>query len=136
MLEILSPDQWGKMADASTTGLPTDPMADTALRRVKLGSVLRYGFEIYNAKLGASKQPDVATQVRVFRDGKLVLDGKPTPLDLRVQTSMRQLRSAGAVSIGNKMAAGDYVLQVIVTDKLGNPKQQVTSQFVQFEVVE
>jgi hypothetical protein len=34
------------------------------------------------------------------------------------------------------MGAGDYVLQVVVTDKLAKEKYNSTSQFVQFEIVD
>ncbi len=110
-------------------------MTDTALRRVKIGSVLRYGYEIYNAKLNASKQPAVETRIRVFRDGKLILDGKQTPLNLTGQTDMQHLKAAGAVAIGEKLTPGDYILQIIVTDPLAKTNQQIATQFVQFEVV-
>ena len=114
---------------------PTNAMSDTALRRVKIGSVLRYGFEIYNAKMDTSRQPKVQTKIRVFRDGKLILDGKETPLDLHGQTDMLRLKAAGAVAIGDKLLPGDYILQIIVTDPLAKSKEQIATQFIQFEVV-
>ena len=33
-----------------------------------------------------------------------------------------------------RIEPGEYVLQIIVTDKLANTKRQIASQFVQFEV--
>ena len=98
--------------------------------------MLRYGFEIYNAKLDQAKQPHLQTRIRVFRDGKLILDGKQTPFDLRGQTDLQHLKSAGAIAIGDKLSAGDYILQVIATDELAKAKQQIATQFVQFEIVE
>jgi hypothetical protein len=135
ILENLTADQWRNM---SLTGASpgADPVADTALRRVRVGSVLRYGYEIYNAKLNGSKQPQLQTKIRVFRDGTLVLDGKPTSFDLGGQTNLSHLRAVGAVAIGLKLVPGDYILQVIVTDQLAKGKQQIATQFVQFEVVE
>jgi VWFA-related protein len=136
VLENLTADRWRKTADPTSLRLPTDPMSDTALRRVKLGTVLRYGLEIYNAKLNGTNQLGIRTRVRVFRDGKLILDGKETPLELGGQTDVQHLKAAGAVAIGDKLTPGDYVLQVIVTDELANAKQQIATQYVQFEVVE
>lgn len=136
VLENLTADQWRKISDPGGGRVLSNPMADTALRRVKVGSVLRYGFEIYNAKLNQAKQPGLRTRIRVFRDGKLVLDGKQTPFDLHGQTDMQHLRAAGAVAIGNKMLPGDYILQIIVTDTLAKAKQQIATQFVQFEIVD
>ncbi len=136
VLENLSADQWRRIADSTAPRMISNPMADTALRRVRKNSVLRYGFEIYNAKLNPFRQPQLQTRIRVFRDGKLILDGKQTPFDLRGQTDMLHLKTSGAVAIGEKLLPGDYILQVIVTDELAKAKQQIATQFVQFEIVE
>jgi VWFA-related protein len=114
----------------------TNPLADTALRRVKRGSLLSYNYLVYNAKLIGAKQLQLQTKIRVFQDGKLVLDGQQKPLTLTSQTDMRQLKARGAVAIGDKFMPGDYVLQIIVTDALAKAKEQTATQFVQFEIVE
>ena len=36
--------------------------------------------------------------------------------------------------LGGKIASGDYMLQVIVTDKLANEKYRVPTQSIGFEV--
>lgn len=136
VLENLSVNDWDKMNGTAGVSVRGDPMSVTSLRRVKLNSILRYGLEIYNAKLDGAKRPSIATKVRIFRDGKLVLDGKDQQLDIAGQTDLARLRCAGALAIGGKMLPGDYILQIIVTDSLAKPKQRVTTQFVQFEVVE
>lgn len=129
-------DQWRKMADTTGVHPPTNAMSDTALRRVRIGTVLRYGLEIYNARLDTLKTPKLTTRVRVFRDGKLILDGKETPVELQGQTDMQHLKTSGALAIGTKLSPGDYILQIIVTDRLAKSKEQIATQFVQFEVVE
>ena len=136
VLESLSEDQWKQLMDPNGGQLGTNPMSDTALRRFKVGSVVRYGYEIYNAKLDSSKKPSVRTRVRIFRDGKLVLDGQQLPLGLAAQTDTGHLKAVGAISLGKSMPPGDYILQVIVTDALAKVKEQIATQFVQFEVVE
>ncbi|MBP9109008.1 MAG: VWA domain-containing protein [Pyrinomonadaceae bacterium] len=136
VLENLSPDQW-RRAGEQNSPLPigSDPMSDTALRRVKQNSVLRYGFEIYNAVLDTAKRPQLTMRVRVFRDGKLILDGTPNPVSIDDQTDLQRIRSSRAIAIGAQMEAGDYILQVIITDPLAKKKQQIATQFVQFEIV-
>lgn len=136
VLENLSADQWRKLSEPITTHLPTNRLADTALRRVKKNSVLSYAFQIYNAKLNSAKQPQINTRIRVFRDSKLILDGKQNPLDLHAQSGMSHLAAGGNLAIGEKLLPGDYILQVIVTDELAGGKKQIATQFVQFEVVE
>ena len=71
--------------------------------------------------MDTSRQPKVQTKIRVFRDGKLILDGKETPLDLHGQTDMLRLKAAGAVAIGDKLLPGDY----ISSDHRHRPARQV-----------
>jgi hypothetical protein len=137
VLENLTPEQWRKAGEeTSTRPVGSDPMSDTALRRVRRNSVLRYGFEIYNAALNPSKRPQLTTRIRVFRDGKIFLDGKEKPVDLEGQIDLQRIRSSGALAIGEQMPPGDYILQVIITDPLAKKNRQVASQFVAFEIVQ
>ncbi|MEQ1921716.1 MAG: hypothetical protein ABL952_04330, partial [Pyrinomonadaceae bacterium] len=135
ILENLSNDDWLRRRDTAATKVASNPLSDTALRRIKVNSVMRYGLEIYNAKLSSAKQPQLQTKIRVFRDGKLILDGMQKPFELGAQTDITHLKLVGALAIGEKMLPGDYVLQLIVTDTLAKTKQQIATQFVEFEVV-
>ena len=114
----------------------TDPFNDTALRTFRPGTVLRYGYEIYNAKLNNAKQPNLSAKVRVFRDGKLILDGRETAVELNGQADLERIKASGALSLNKNMTPGDYVLQVIVTDSLAGAKRNLASQFIQFEIRE
>lgn len=136
ILENLNATQWQKFSDPNAVRMPSNPMSDTALRRIKTGTVLRYGYEIYNAKVNSQKQPALRVKIRVFRDGVSVLDGKETSLDLLGQTDLRHIKATGAVAIGVSMQPGDYILQVIVTDSLARKGQQVATQYIQFEVAQ
>jgi hypothetical protein len=97
---------------------------------------IQYGFEVYNAKLDAARKPSLQSRIRVFRDGNLVLDGQPIPVDLTGQADMKRLQTSGALNLLKEMQPGDYILQVIVTDSLAKKKEQVTAQHIQFEVVQ
>jgi VWFA-related protein len=110
----------------------TNAMTDTSLRVFKAGTVLRYGFEAYNAVREGG--PQLIVKVRVFRDGKLLLDGKEMTLSLEGQTDLERLKISGAISLGSGMQPGDYILQTIVTDKLAKAKQSIATQFIQFEL--
>jgi VWFA-related protein len=138
VLENLSEKQWNDLQNVAVTPQQrgTDPMQDTSLRRFKRGTVLRYGVEIYNSKLDQSQKPNLSTQVRIFRDGKLILDGKPKPFDATGQTDFGKINFFGALSLGGTMQAGDYILQIIVIDNSAKSKRKLANQWVQFEVVE
>ncbi len=131
VVEDMSVDEF-QGAFTAGSGIKTDPMRDTSLRRIKVGRVYRYSLEIYNAGLDVASKPNLETRVRVFREGQLILSGLPKPLDLTGQTEMSHLRFLGGLAIGSQMEPGDYVLQIIVVEK---EKRRVASQYVQFEVV-
>jgi hypothetical protein len=145
VLENLTAEQWQKSFTNSqdATNKPAekventnDPLAATSLRRFKRGTILRYGYEIYNAKLVAAQKQSLNTQLRMFRDGKIIFEGKQIPLDISGQTDLERIKGVGAVNLGSEMPAGDYVLQIIVTDTLAKEKNKIATQFVQFEIIE
>ena len=81
-------------------------MTDTSLRRFKRGTILRYGFEIYNARLDAAKKSNLTAQIRIYRDGKLSLDGKQIPVEIAGQTDLERVKSSGEINLSNGMQAG------------------------------
>ncbi|PYS87580.1 MAG: hypothetical protein DMF62_12030, partial [Acidobacteria bacterium] len=134
VLQNMTREEWEKAGRGESYSSASDPMSDTSKRKFKSGTILKYGYEIYNAHLNKDKQPDLTTRVRVFRDGKLVFEGKPTALPLADQKDLEHVRASAALSLGGQIEPAEYVLQVIVTDNLANAKRQIASQFVQFEV--
>ena len=138
MLQNYTVKQWetlmGKTAAAADETV-SNALDDTSLRVYKRGTILRYGYEIYNAKSNAAKA-DLTAQIRVFRDGKLLLDGKQTPLSTDGQTDLERIKAAGAINLGDQMEPGDYVLQIIINDNAAKEKRKTATQFVQFEIVE
>ena len=88
VLDSFSAAEWQQISAGKNVQTASDPLDDTSLRRFKGDTVIRYGFEVYNAKLDASRKPALSTKIRVFRDGKLVLDGQQLPLELLGQTDM------------------------------------------------
>lgn len=134
VLENMSLDEYQR-AVVPGSGVKTDPMNDTAKRRIQVGRVYRYSLEIYNPSLDEAKQPKLETQIRVFREGKLILDGSPRPFVRTGQAGPTNLSTVGGLAIGSQMEPGDYVLQIIVRDGLAKKGQQVATQYVQFEVV-
>jgi len=61
--------------------------------------------------------------------------GSPTtPAELPCGSS-RNITSIGRLQVGTEFPPGEYVLQVVVTDGLAKEKQQIASQWIEFEVV-
>ncbi|HKS26917.1 MAG TPA: VWA domain-containing protein [Pyrinomonadaceae bacterium] len=114
-----------------------DPQAGAGVRRFRHGMIMNYGYIIYNAQLEKqTRQPQLETQVRLFRDGKQVFTGKVQPLDVKGQADLARLTAGGALRLGTDMTPGEYVLQVIVTDLLSkDSKRRTTTQWIDFEIV-
>jgi VWFA-related protein len=137
VLENFTQTQWKELNSPQNTGQrQIDPMQDTSLRRFKRGTILSYSTEIYNAKLDAARKPQLQTQIRIFRDGKLVLDGKPNLFNAGEQSNSGKLPFAGAIGLGNEMKPGNYVLQIVIIDKLAKAKHRLADQWVQFELTD
>jgi hypothetical protein len=126
-------DEWknrseGKPALAGVS----DAVTDTALRQFKRGTVLNYGYTIYNTT-AASK---VIYQTRVFRDGNVFYESSPKPVDGAFDQSTGGIAFNGALALGSEMLPGDYVLQVVVSDGSSSDKKNIATQFVSFEILE
>jgi hypothetical protein len=109
-----------------------DPKGNPVLRTFKQGDQMAYVYQIFNAD--AQPQPGaLEVHTRIFRDGQQVYEGKPLPLQAINQQDPKHLVAAGAMRLGTHMTPGDYILQVIVTDKTGD-KGRTATQSTDFEV--
>jgi VWFA-related protein len=121
-------------ADLSQGPVPGDDVTGGAARRsFRRGAVIGYGYEIINAKTGAGQQPELEMQARLFRDGEQVLTGKAT-LAAGGASDPQRLPASGRLALGRDMAPGEYVLQVVVTDRLAKGKANTATQSTDFEV--
>jgi hypothetical protein len=113
-----------------------DPANSAAVRQFRQGENMRYSFVIYNPHLDpATGQPQLQTQVRVFREGQPVFTGRAQRFPLNNPPDMSRLSAASAIKLGADMTPGEYVLQVIVTDLLAGDKHGVVSAWVDFKIV-
>ncbi|HEX8556653.1 MAG TPA: VWA domain-containing protein [Pyrinomonadaceae bacterium] len=137
----------GLVLNASAAGRPAaeqgregarpepDPQAGEAVRHFKTGMVMRYGFVIYNARLGKdARSPQLQVQLRLFRDGQPVFTGKLQPFALNNPPDLRRLAAGGSITLGADMPPGEYVLQVTVNDLLAEEKRRAASQWIDFEI--
>lgn len=137
MLENLTQKQWQNRLNnspESQNDLP-NPLLATSLRRFKTGTILRYGFQIYNPKPGNDGKPNLSVKIRLLREGKLMLDGKVNPVELDGQTDFKRISYSGGFGLGDDLMPGEYILQISITDNLSKEKQKLATQFLQFEIV-
>ncbi len=137
VLDNFTAAEWKKISLGQKSAVQTEDETNvdtnTSLRIFKRGTVLRYDYIIYNAKTNPSQ---LQIQARLFRDGKILLEGQPGSFDTSGQTDLKRLQAVGAITLGNNLAPGNYVLQLIVKDGLAKEKRQIASGSVDFEIVE
>ena len=110
--------------------------ASPAVRHFRHGMMLTYGVSVYNAKLDkADNLPKLTMQVQLFRDGKPVFTGKENPLQVKDVADWKRIMAGGAIQLGTDLPAGDYVLQITVTDALADQKHRTATQWMDFTVV-
>ena len=108
-------------------------VSNPAIRRFRPGATLGYSYKIYNAQLNqATKSPKLTIQVRIFRDGQVVEEGKPQAAQLKPQTDMTRITDYGFLRLPAGAPKGDYALQIIIKDLQLN---ETSSQWIDFEVV-
>lgn len=133
LLDNMTLDKWNEVSNGG--GKRGDVMTDTSLRRFKRGSILAYGFDIYNTKK-KNGVTDLSSRLRIFHDGKIVMDGKATPIDLNGQNDLERIKTSGALALAGKMPPGEYILQIIVTDNFAKESKRMATQYIQFEIIE
>ncbi len=138
IVENYTPQEWQDYLsnnldeEKSKTGI----LADTANKQFKNSSILRYNFEIYNAKLNNKNAPQVQTKARLFKDGKPVMTGNPQKINLGKEADPTRIDINGAVALGRDLLPGDYILQILVYDELADKKKAIATQVFEFEIVE
>ena len=129
-----------EQAKASEVGEPAegaivseDSNGTPAVRIFKQGMAVVYAYGIFNAKIDRNKKTQLEVQTRLFRDGEQVYSGNALPLETDGQKDPQRLVAGGRMQL-TQLMPGDYVLQVIVTDKLASEKNRIAAQSMDFEV--
>jgi hypothetical protein len=113
-----------------------DPTSTPAVRMLKRGTFLDYGFLIYNAQLDPKTQkPQLESQLILLKDGKQAFAGKMIPVSVGEEPDWKHIPVSGRLRLGDELAPGEYVLQIIVVDKLAREKTRWASQWMDFEIV-
>ena len=112
--------------------IPSTLLYDTVLRQFKGGTVLRYGFEVYNAKSDGMSMPKLETQARILQNNSVMTEGNVNKLDVSSQKDPKRVKVSGAMLLKDTLQPGDYVLQLNVFDRSG---RQTAMQLLPFEIV-
>ncbi|MBS1794297.1 MAG: VWA domain-containing protein [Acidobacteria bacterium] len=109
----------------------TASAAVPSIRRFKPGMILAYAYSLYNAHPDqATGQPKLEVQMNLYRDGKMLLEGKSEPLTLDPRADWTKIDNFEYFRINN-LEPDDYVLQIVIKDLIS---KETVSQWVDFEV--
>jgi VWFA-related protein len=127
----------GSQAAANSEGVnPAISQAIPATRKFRQGSDVNVAFIVYNGQINnANPQPQLESQVFIYRDGKAIYTSEPGLIKVGQQADIKQVAAANHVKLGANMEPGEYVLQIVVTDKLAKEKYNTATQWIDFEVV-
>src|SRR5262249_3215017 len=123
-------DQQGRVPESAGKG------ATLSQRRFKRGSQMEYMFIVYNAASeGHESQTELELRVRIMQGGRPAFSGQPRPVrPLAESTPPKRIITGGTLTLG-QLAAGDYTLEVTVTDKLRKKESRaVVKQEIDFSI--
>jgi VWFA-related protein len=115
----------------------TRPADDTegspAVRIFRQGHTLAYAYEVLNPRGDGSQNGSLQSQMRLYRDGQVIYEGKPSVLNVADSKDPARL-AAGARLQLERLAAGEYVMQIVVFDSARKDKARLAAQSIDFEV--
>lgn len=125
----------GIVLNSGTPTTSSSALTATALREFHRGASLDYGTVALNARADSLGKTNLTSRLRIFRDGKLIFTGQPQSV-AQGQQPADSVAFMGSINLGTKLEAGDYVMEVAVTDTLAKGKYATALQYVEFRVVE
>jgi VWFA-related protein len=130
-LKSQTPSPAGEQAEGQLAA--EDPAGTPAVRIFKRGTGAAYVYQVLNARNGPDKKPQLQGQVRLFRDGRQVFASMPTTVITDQHKSSRRLIATGRLQL-TQVPPGNYMLQIIIVDKLRKGKDSIAAQAIDFQV--
>jgi VWFA-related protein len=137
-VENVSVDTWRSIASGKVgtrpgqIQIPSTLLYDTVLRHFAPGSVLRYGYEVYDAGGDGRPLRELEVRAMVYRDNVAVVTGNVNTIDVSGHKDPKHLAISGAMTLPDSLEAGDYVFHLSVYDRFGN---RTATQILPFEIV-
>jgi hypothetical protein len=121
-----------KKREAKSAFAPVFLTSIPAIRKYTADSALAYTYSIYNAKRDSSGQTKLTRQVRLYRNGELLAEGREIPIEAKALPGETRIDDEGFLRLSADLPPGEYFLQIIVRDTLAG---KTASQWIDFEIV-
>jgi hypothetical protein len=89
---------------------------------------------IYNAEFEKESRPELEIQSVLYKDGTELFRSASKPIELAGTASFDRIPIMQKLTLGSDLKEGDYVLQLIATDKQKKKKNSLASQTLSFEI--
>ena len=116
---------------AASSGSVTDILERPGARSFDPNTDLHFAFVTYNA----TSANNLVMEAKLFRDGKPVYSGLETPITAGGQTDPSRLLVNGSLRLSPDLQAGNYYLQVLITDK-STKKAVPVVQWIDFDILQ
>jgi VWFA-related protein len=104
-----------------------------AWRQFAAGTQVDYSCEVFGVTADpATKSRDVQLEVKLFRQDRLIL--ATPPLAVSIDPNSPKPVLAGSISIPKDLEPGEYSMELLTSDRLAAPKDQVASQWAEMTV--
>jgi VWFA-related protein len=121
-------------SNASDSGRKLHETKSPALRSYLPGEGFDYLTMVYNAKNKEELQPNLESQVTIFKDGEKYFEGKREDVDLHGVGDLGRIPIMKRLVFDSKMGEGAYLLQLAVRDKQNKDQSRTASQAIDFEI--
>jgi hypothetical protein len=110
----------------------------SATRKIHRTNPFGCSLSVYNAKRDASNgSAQIESQLRLYRDDKLIQASEIIPVPDQGKDSMSKGIAVNfGIAPSPNLTAGNYLLEVLVIDKLAGNKNNTTAQTVAIELLE
>jgi hypothetical protein len=132
---VMTAAQQQASAVSTSDDARTDIDGTPAVRIFKSGSAISYAYEILNVRTEGNDKSQLESQVRLFRDGLPIYSSPQSAINTAGQQNAKRLAVGGRLEL-TKIPAGNYVMQIVVSDTRRKDKNGVMAQAMDFQVRE
>jgi len=107
--------------------------SDPSIRKFAPGEMLAYSYNIFNASKDNSAKAGITSQVTIYRNGEVYVEGKPEPLKIDTAAGAEGQKDLGYMRVSDKVDSGDYALQITLRNTAG---KLLASEWIDYQIVE
>jgi VWFA-related protein len=140
IIESAEDADWIRSVETGSAAKPSDTPSrkiakrNPAFKDFRPGDSFEYIAAVYNAKIQKSRPPRLLSQIILYKDGAMYSKTDFEPVDVTGVDDYTRIPFRKTLQLGDSMPPGDYVLQLLIRDIYGKPKQNLAAQSLNFRI--